>query len=123
MGEWQRASVDEAPPPTRIHKMDSLTLHYYPRPIWAERTRMPFRRSLYIITLTLSLFTNGIAAADSAGRQEAKFASGVGNILYLALGVGLPLLEDGGRGKTHSLRILDSFVTSTLLSEGLKRLT
>lgn len=60
------------------------------------------------------------ASADSPARQISKFASGDGNILFLAAGVGLPLLSDGHDGKNHSLRALDALGTSVLLSEGLK---
>ena len=62
------------------------------------------------------------APADSPARRASQFASGHGNILYLALGVGLPLATDGRDGKEHSLRALDSLGTSVLLAEGLKAL-
>lgn len=42
--------------------------------------------------------------------------------MFLAAGVGLPLLSDGHNGKNHSLRVLDALGTSVLLSEGLKNL-
>lgn len=58
--------------------------------------------------------------ADAPDRQAAKFASGSGNILYLAAGVGLPLLTDGKDGKNHALRTADALGTSVLLAEGLK---
>ena len=60
--------------------------------------------------------------ADSPARRASQFASGGGNILYLALGVGLPLATDGRNGKDRSLRVLDSLGTSVLISEGLKAL-
>jgi len=62
------------------------------------------------------------ARADSPARSASKFASGNGNILFLAAGVGLPLLSDGHDGKNHALRALDALGTSVLLSEGLKNL-
>lgn len=62
------------------------------------------------------------AQADSPARQISKFASGDGNILFLAAGVGLPLLSDGHDGKNHALRALDALGTSVILSEGLKSL-
>lgn len=62
------------------------------------------------------------AHADSPERSAAKFASGNGNILYLAAGVGLPLLTDGADGRNHSLRALDAVGTTVLLTEGLKYL-
>jgi len=52
----------------------------------------------------------------------AKFASGTGNIIYLAAGTLLPLIEDGRDKKEHSLRTADSLITATLLTEGLKRI-
>ncbi len=60
--------------------------------------------------------------ADSPARSASKFASGSGNILFLAAGIGLPLLSDGHDGRNHSLRALDAVGTSVILSEGLKNL-
>jgi membrane-associated phospholipid phosphatase len=62
------------------------------------------------------------AQADSPARSASKFGSEGGNILFLAAGVGLPLLSDGHDGKNHALRALDALGTSVLLSEGLKNL-
>ncbi len=63
------------------------------------------------------------ANADSPARQASNFASGSGNIIYLAAAVGLPLLSDGGRhGTSHALRAADAIGTSTLLCDGLKDL-
>jgi len=62
------------------------------------------------------------ARADSPARTASKFASGSGNILFLAAGVGLPLLSDGHDGKNHALRVLDALGTSVIISEGLKNL-
>jgi len=52
----------------------------------------------------------------------AKFASGTGNIIFLAAGTFLPLIEDGRNKKEHTLRTADSLITATLLTEGLKRI-
>jgi membrane-associated phospholipid phosphatase len=60
------------------------------------------------------------AHADSSERNIAKFASGSGNLAYLAAGALLPLATDGDYGKNHSLRVIDSALTSTLITEGLK---
>ena len=60
--------------------------------------------------------------ADSPDRQAAKFASGSGNIIYLAAGLGLPLLSDGANGTRHSLRVADSLLVSLALTESLKNL-
>lgn len=59
-------------------------------------------------------------SAESADRKAAVFFSGTGNLLYLAVGTALPVLEDGRKGKDHALRILDAVTTSVLFSEGLK---
>ena len=58
--------------------------------------------------------------AESPARKAADFASGSGNILFLAAGVGLPLLSDGHDGKNHALRAADSLLVSVALAEGLK---
>ncbi|MBC8100999.1 MAG: phosphatase PAP2 family protein [Cytophagales bacterium] len=63
------------------------------------------------------------ASADSPRDREARFASREGNIAFLALGVLLPLLTDGSGGGRQSLRNLDALATSSLLCEGLKRIT
>lgn len=72
----------------------------------------------------------GSARADSlntlgegTATGEAKFASGTGNVLFLAAGTLLPLLEDGKDGKEHALRTADALLTSTLITTALKRLT
>ncbi len=65
---------------------------------------------------------NSNSQGASSGNSAAKFASGSGNIIYLAAGTLLPLVEDGGNGRQHALRTADSLLTSTLLTEGLKRI-
>ena len=62
------------------------------------------------------------AHAESPARKASDFASGSGNILYLAAAVGLPLLSDGSHAKNHALRAADAIGTATLLSEGFKNL-
>lgn len=66
--------------------------------------------------------TSGAAHADTPDHKAALFASGSGNIIYLAAGVGLPLLSDGRYGTRHALRVADALGTSVLLSEALKNL-
>ncbi len=63
------------------------------------------------------------AFADSPTHTAAKFVSGCGNIIYLAAGVGLPLLTDGKYGTDHSLRTVDSLAVTMGLTEGLKATT
>jgi len=62
------------------------------------------------------------AHAEGSDLPGAKFYSGSGNILYLAAGVGLPLVRDGADGKNHALRTADALGTSVLIAEGLKAL-
>jgi len=70
-----------------------------------------------------ALFAAAPAAfADSPARQASHFASGSGNIIYLAAAVGLPLLSDGKHGTTHALRAADAIGTSVIIGEGLKNL-
>ena len=71
----------------------------------------------------LSVFAAAPSAqAESPARKAADFASGTGNIIYLAAAIGLPLLSDGAHGKNHALRVADAIGTSVILSEGLKNL-
>jgi membrane-associated phospholipid phosphatase len=62
------------------------------------------------------------AVADSPRDREATFASHNGTLLFLALGIFLPLVTDGSSGGRQTLRNMDALATSTLLSEGMKRL-
>ncbi|AIE85693.1 Membrane-associated phospholipid phosphatase [Fimbriimonas ginsengisoli Gsoil 348] len=64
-------------------------------------------------------------ASSTARAQDSSsnFASGPGTYLFLAAGVGLPLLRDGSEGKNHFFRTADSGLSAVLLAEGLKRLT
>jgi hypothetical protein len=65
----------------------------------------------------------GAAKAQDTNANDwslAQFASHEGNIGYLVLGVGLPLLTDGADGKNHALRTSDALGTSLILCEGLK---
>ena len=78
---------------------------------------------LVMVSLTVCQLGIGHAHADTLEHKLSAFASGSGSYLYLAAGVGLPLLGHERDGRTHTLRALDSLVTSVLLSEGLKRLT
>ena len=73
--------------------------------------------------LSLSLCVAPPARADSSGRDIAKFASGPGNILFLAAAVGLPLVRDGKNADRHALRAADGIGSATLVSYGLKLLT
>lgn len=89
-------------------------------------TQITLRRDPFLTCLAFAVLTAPAvclpARADSPARSASKFASEGGNILFLAAGVGLPLLSDGHNGKNHSLRVLDALGTSVLLSEGLKNL-
>ena len=76
-----------------------------------------------ILAVVYLALTSASAHADTPDHEAAKFASGSGNILYLAAGVGLPLLSDGRYGTRHALRVADALGTSVLLAEALKNLT
>ncbi len=71
------------------------------------------------VLLALSLMASPSAHADSDS-GAAKFVSGAGTAIYLGVGTLLPLLKDGKDGKERSIRIADSVLTSTLISEVLK---
>ena len=62
------------------------------------------------------------ATSSRPGSSLARFASGTGNIIYLAAGTLLPLVEDGKDGKEHSLRTADSLISATLITEALKQI-
>ncbi len=79
-----------------------------------------FRGSLLGCLLLTSLTLPASASPDKFNLPGAHFYSGSGSILYLAAGVGLPLLRDGANGKNHALRAADAIGTSVLLTEGLK---
>ena len=84
-----------------------------------------FRIALSLLCCTLAL--NGpkipVARADSLPVQADKFASGAGNLIFLGLGAGLPLLEDGRAGRNDTLRVVDAAGVSALFSEAAKRVT
>jgi membrane-associated phospholipid phosphatase len=61
--------------------------------------------------------------AESTELRAARFASGSGNIAFLALGVALPALDGTSEGRNRSVRIADALGTSVLITESLKALT
>ena len=80
-------------------------------------------RRFYQLTLGLVLcaaLQAGLALPAHADSSEAKFASGAGNVIYLAAGTLLPLVEDGKDGEQHAVRTADSVLTSTIITEVLK---
>jgi len=78
---------------------------------------------VYVVPAALCLTLISVPAhADTPDHEAAKFASGSGNIIYLAAGIGLPLLSDGRYGTRHALRVADALGTSVLLSEAIKSL-
>ena len=86
----------------------------------------PARRPTLVLAglalAALPLSAPAAVRADSPARKASTFGSGAGNILFLAAGVGLPLLSDGHDGKNHALRAADALGTSVLLAEGIKAL-
>lgn len=76
----------------------------------------------FFLTLLLALFTLKLEAqAESSSVRAAKFASNEGNIIFLTLGMGINVLEGGDRGTQQAVRSVDSVVTSSLISEVLKK--
>lgn len=61
----------------------------------------------------------GTARAD---HSASRFASGAGTGVFLAAGLLLPLARDGKDGKCHAIRTVDTLLSSTLVTEGLKYL-
>lgn len=85
-------------------------------------TLTPRCRALIAVSAALTL-SSPAARADSEGRNAAQFASGSGSLIYLAAGLGLPLLEDGAHGKAHTARVADALLVTGALTEGIKALT
>ena len=80
-------------------------------------------RTLAVSAACVTLFAAAPAVhAESPARAASNFASGSGNIIYLAAAVGLPLLSDGSQGRNHALRAADAIGTSVIIGEGLKNL-
>lgn len=82
------------------------------------------RRAKLVIVTAAMFYPIGLsnAHADDFMAKEAKSASSTGNVVYLAAGTLLPLIEDGKEGKQHSMRTADALLTSTLITEGLKHI-
>jgi membrane-associated phospholipid phosphatase len=55
--------------------------------------------------------------------RAARLASGSGTALFTGAGLALPLLEDDRAGRDFSLRTADTILTSSLITEALKRIT
>lgn len=66
--------------------------------------------------------TRNVDSSDSSDNSAAEFASGSGTLIYVGAATLLPLLEDGPEGEAHALRTADSLLTSTLITEALKRI-
>lgn len=64
--------------------------------------------------------TGAIAQSSGLFHQEAEFASGSGNIIYLAGAVALPILSHESDGKSEAIRSADSLGTSLAIAELLK---
>lgn len=66
-----------------------------------------------------------LARTNSDGHDSAwaRFASGGGNVAFLAAGTLLPLGTDGKDGAQHTLRTVDALAVSVLATEALKTLT
>ena len=89
----------------------------------SKRRYFSYAMFVYAVPAAICLALTTIPAhADTPDHEVAKFASGSGNIIYLAAGIGLPLLSDGRYGTRHALRVADALGTSVLLSEAIKSL-
>ena len=83
-----------------------------------------------LLTASFALLTHNPAARadgiDLFGHgkfaSEARFASNTGNVAFLAAGTLLPLVEGGQHKTQQSVRVIDSLLTATFLTEGFKRL-
>ena len=79
-------------------------------------------RRLAVVMICVGLSVGMPSAyAESSSKKAAKFASNEGNILFLGLGMGGDLLEDSEQGAQHSLRSTDAVLTSSLISQMLKK--
>jgi len=85
-------------------------------------TLPPRCRAFLAVSAMLALSSHPAHAGDSLD-SAAKFASGSGNVIYLAAGLGLPLVEDGSHGGVHTARVADALVVTGAITEGLKALT
>ena len=88
-------------------------------------TFQTIRHATICLTIAAVLGTAALlpARADSPSRKAATFASGTGNLIYLALGVGLPALDHTKLGQNRALRAADAVGTSVLITEALKTIT
>ena len=96
----------------------------------ARKTRL--RKGLVQLALLAvgAMMVPKVVQADSldhfgrgTAEGEARFASGTGNVIYLAAGTLFPLLEDGKEGEQHAVRTADALFTSTIVTEALKQVT
>jgi membrane-associated phospholipid phosphatase len=78
--------------------------------------------ALILSVIAIAAFgTFGPARADTSERQAAEAISHEVGVVYLGLGVLLPLVEDGKDGKSHTLRAAESTAISVAFSEILKQ--
>jgi membrane-associated phospholipid phosphatase len=84
---------------------------------------------LALLGATFCFAPSQSASADSwdqfglhKAHKEASFASGAGNLIFLASGTLLPLVQGGSVGRQQTVRTMDALLTSTLITEGLKSL-
>jgi membrane-associated phospholipid phosphatase len=81
------------------------------------------QNTILVWLLLLMLFPSSAHAQTGLlNRRSAEFFSHDGNTAFLTLGLVLPLLRDGERGPSRSLRTLDTLATNALLTQGLKYL-
>jgi hypothetical protein len=82
-----------------------------------------FRRRVPLLIGSLLAVSGlcGPARADSSERRVAEEISHEAGLVYLGLGMALPLIEDGKDGASHTLRVVESVGVSMAFSELLKQ--
>lgn len=76
-----------------------------------------YARTLMVVSL---MFVCRTSLADVLGHDTAQKISDSGTVAFLTAGALLPLFEDGSKGKTHTLRTLDAYVSALALEEAMK---
>jgi membrane-associated phospholipid phosphatase len=73
--------------------------------------------ALSVVAAALFVAAGSSAFADSSSHKALEAVSGPVTVIYLAAGLGLPLVEDGPKGKDHTLRTVDTLATSLGIAE------
>lgn len=73
-----------------------------------------------VLSSSIAMLAATSFATVAQAQSFDEFVSGAGTAVFLGGGTLLPLITDGDRGGQHSLRVLDTLVTSAALCYGLK---